>query len=169
MDNLEKNTYATNQITNALIKLLEAKPIGEISISKIAETAGVSRVTFYRNYEDKADILRQKIVQLLDDHYAEFLKTGKGSDEYFGSLFGHFKENRRFYSLLFKNDLGYLLQTELVNIAGPKPEFDNKLAYQRAYFSYGLYGWIKEWMVRGMPEDTEDINRLLRENGGRLL
>lgn len=170
MDNSEKNTYAKKQITEALLKLLEKNSIDQISISKIAERAGVSRMTFYRNYTDKTDILRQRLGQLIRESYEDYLMKGNRSDEqFFGSLFGHFKKNSSFYLTLFHNDLGHLLLDYIVELAGPKPEYDNKLAYQRAYFAYGLYGWIREWAERGMTEDTEDIVKLLKENGGRLL
>ena len=170
MDNHEKNTYAKKQITNAFLKLLEKNSIENISISKIADCAGVSRMTFYRNYEDKTDILRQHLAQLLQENYAEFLSAGNLSGEYyFGALFGHFKTNRKFYLTLFQNDLGHLLLEHIVSIAGPKPEHDNTSAYRMAYFAYGLYGWIREWAARGMPEDTQEITAILQENGGKLI
>ena len=162
MDNLEKNTYAKDQITKAFLKLLEKKSIEDIPISKITEKAGVSRMTFYRNYADKPDILRQKLKQLIEDGWAEYQMSDKRSDEYFfGSLFGHFKKNKKFYQILFKSNLDYLLLEHIVDIAGPKPDFDNKRAYYQAYFAYGLYGWIREWVARGMQEGAEEMTALL--------
>jgi len=36
----------------------------------------------------------------------------------------------------------------------------NKEAYEKAFFSYGLYGWICEWIKRGMKESADEINSL---------
>lgn len=44
-------------IYEALIKLMEKKPYKEITITDITKKAGVSRMAYYRNYQDKDDIL----------------------------------------------------------------------------------------------------------------
>ena len=71
MDNMEKNTYVKTQLTAALLGLLEEKDLRDISISEIASAAGVHRVSFYRNYGEKEDILREYIGQLLGVWTAE--------------------------------------------------------------------------------------------------
>ena len=52
-----KAAYSKNLIVNALYALLKEKPIQEISITEIANTAGISRLTFYRNYECKEHVI----------------------------------------------------------------------------------------------------------------
>ena len=44
-------------IYEALIKLMDEKPYKEITITDITKKAGVSRMAYYRNYQDKDDIL----------------------------------------------------------------------------------------------------------------
>ena len=58
MGNLERNTYVREQITKAMIKLLKKKEMKQITIGDITEMGEVSRVSFYRNYEDKEDIIK---------------------------------------------------------------------------------------------------------------
>ena len=58
MDNAEKNRFVKKKITDALLTLLETEELKGISVSRIAADAGVSRISFYRNYKDKEDILR---------------------------------------------------------------------------------------------------------------
>ena len=67
MDNAEKNIYVKKQITAALLELLETKELKDISVSQITATAKVSRISFYRNYQDKEDILRVYMKQLMAD------------------------------------------------------------------------------------------------------
>ena len=58
---------AADYIYEALIELMRHKPYGEITITDITKKAGVSRMAYYRNYQDKDDILIS--------HYKEELST----------------------------------------------------------------------------------------------
>ena len=76
----------------------------------------------------------------------------------FGSLFDHFKQNKKFYTLLYKQNMSGVILETIKDKVGLIPSLSNKEAYEKAFFSYGLYGWICEWIKRGM---TEGINHLL--------
>lgn len=58
MSNEGRNAYVIKHLTEAFLSLLAKKPIEDISISELVETAGVGRASFYRNYERKEDILK---------------------------------------------------------------------------------------------------------------
>lgn len=163
MDNAQKNSYVRKQITNALIGLLGEKEFKDISVSEITRTAQVGRISFYRNYAEKEDILRQHIKALLKKWQESFDRSG-GNDinEMWGSLFGHFTENRDFYLLLYRQGLSLLLLDSVKAICGPKKEQGNLEAYFAAFMSHGLYGWIDEWFARGMKESAETMAQLLK-------
>lgn len=65
MTNEEKNTYVKQQITSSLLALLDEKPIEGISVSELTQRAQVGRVSFYRNFNSKADVLEQESRRLL--------------------------------------------------------------------------------------------------------
>ena len=65
MDNLEKNTYVKKEITKALLSLLQKKDLNDITIRELTLEAGVGRVSFYRNYKTKEEILEQYIEMLI--------------------------------------------------------------------------------------------------------
>lgn len=46
-------------IQEALIRLLENKPIDRIKVNELCEESGINRATFYRHYETLQDILRE--------------------------------------------------------------------------------------------------------------
>ena len=54
MTERERTRYC---IETALIKLMETKSIEKITISEICEKAGVARASFYRNYQNKHDVV----------------------------------------------------------------------------------------------------------------
>ena len=57
MNNEQKNTYVKMQITTALLELLKEKPLSDITVSELTNKAEIGRVSFYRNYQNKEDIL----------------------------------------------------------------------------------------------------------------
>lgn len=59
--NIERknNKIVTESITIALIQLMEKKDFCNISITELTKRAGVGRVSFYRNFVDKEDVLRK--------------------------------------------------------------------------------------------------------------
>ena len=48
-----------------------------------------------------------------------------------------------------------------INLSKDDPNID---AYGKAFFAYGLYGWICEWIDRGMQETPDEINELFKQN-----
>ena len=61
MSNEGRNAYVVERLTGALLELLEEKPLADISVSELCDRAGVGRTSFYRNYQEKEDILRARV------------------------------------------------------------------------------------------------------------
>ena len=51
-------------LSDALIQLMREKDFEKISIKEIADTAGVGRATWFRNYTSKNEALTFKFVQV---------------------------------------------------------------------------------------------------------
>ncbi len=163
MDNSEKNSSVKKQITAALLKLLETKELKDISVSQIAASAGVSRISFYRNYKEKEDILREYMKQLMADGMSEHhSKEMQSHQDVLGDIFDCLIEHKDFYLLLFKRGLFCLLKDIILDICGPKPDSPNFSAYTSAFIAHGLYGWIEEWFARGMQESAWEMTELLK-------
>jgi len=153
-----KDTHVKRQIRASLLALLDERELKEISIGEIAAHAQVSRVSFYRNYKQKEDVLREHIGLLFAEWTHDFdQQGGGGDDELLGRLFAHLHEHRDFYLLLSRRGLFPLFLDFLKGIVGSRPEYPNFGAYLAAFFSYGLYGWIEEWFSRGMTESADEM------------
>lgn len=61
----KQNQLARDCITSALIQLVRQKPLSAVSVKELTERAGVSRMTFYRNYTSIEDILLSRIHDIL--------------------------------------------------------------------------------------------------------
>ena len=163
MDNTEKNSYVKKQITNALLRLLKEKELKDISISEITTTAQVSRISFYRNYNDKDTIIKDYIHLTLNEWNKNHPKTEEHTeDDILGDIFAYIIEYKDFYLLLRDRGIFYFLKDIIMDALGPKSEYPNFDAYTPAFIANGIYGWIEEWFLRGMQESGEEMTRLLK-------
>lgn len=169
---MPKESRPTNQIvreslTEALFQLMERKAFEDISITELTRRAGVGRVSFYRNFDSKEDIL----VAYLDNRAKEWGAAFEQEEkpDVVLSLFRHFAGLERPIKLLYRAGLSHLLLRNIQDCCGPKPMQPNKLAYWNAWLAGGLFGWVDEWVKRGMQESPEEMARLAAAvNQGKL-
>jgi len=168
MGNLERNNYVREQIESATMALFMEKDLRAITIGEITEKAQVSRVSFYRNYGDKAEIVKKYIGRLIlswqaenaDRFAADKEKTGNDNLMLSG-LFGFLKGHAELFTVLNERGMFDIFRDAFLEIYGPKPEYPNGVAYLAAYAFYGICGWIEEWVQRGMPESEKEMMELL--------
>ena len=55
--NKKRELSVSDYITNSLFELMKKKPYADISITEITDKAKVNRVSFYRNFISKEDII----------------------------------------------------------------------------------------------------------------
>ena len=70
---METKEFTKNCIMDALIQLMHTKDYNDITITDITKRAGVSRMSYYRNYKSKDDILLDYMYRILKE-YVEDLK-----------------------------------------------------------------------------------------------
>lgn len=160
-NNEQKNTYVKKQITLALLELLKEKPLVDISISELTQKAQIGRVSFYRNYQTKEDILREESDRLLKEWgklYEENPVSSPGT--LFPSLFDFYREHKDFYTILYQAGMTSILQETILNTSQITSEMSNLEAYMKSFWAYGIYGWMIEWIKRGMPESGDERTRL---------
>lgn len=166
MSNEGRNAYVIEHLKNALLKLLSEKSLNDISISELVETAEVGRASFYRNYEQKEDILKAHIDCLFREWTDEWQKNdGAPLSEQIRIMIAHFEKHRDFYKLLNERNLTYLLKDAVIGICGPKPEYEKVQAYASAFVAYTLYGWIDVWFQRGMRESADEMAEMFKTQG----
>lgn len=156
--NESRNAYVVEHLTDSMLALLKEKPLAEITISELCNMAGVGRTSFYRNYEEKEDIVRAYIKGLFQGWLDEYKSTPDRSvRETVRIVFTHFEANRDFYSLLNGRGLVWLLKDIILEMCGFNPDQEMRAAYSSAYVAFFLYGWIEVWFRRGMRDTAEEL------------
>ena len=67
----QANLIAKECIVSALLQLIKEKPLSAITISELTARAGVSRMTFYRNYHSKEEIFSLHLQEILHKYEEE--------------------------------------------------------------------------------------------------
>ena len=162
------NVLAKECIVEALIQLLEEKPLSAITISELTEKAGVSRMTYYRNYHTKEDIFETYLDDVMEVYYEEvnmlMLQGNLYDVENLAHCFGFLKEHRYFLDHLFKSGFGYLLLKTICKYVIKTwyhPEDSMEYYYKLQAFSGSLYNLYIAWSENGMKEAPEQMARIL--------
>ena len=168
MNNQEKNTYVRQHILSALLELMKTQDFAAISIQELVDTAGVGRASFYRNFASKEDVLKQESVRLTDGWKAQFDREHPngtpGQDNlWLISLLDFYKEHSEFYLAVYHAGLSDIMLDTLLSYFDRSPEIPNALAYLNSAIGYMLYGWVHEWMCRGMQESGTELARMFEQ------
>jgi len=152
----ETNLFVKECITEALLVLMKGNSLSEISITEIVERAGVARVSFYRNFSSKEDVIKKHLGILICEWGKEFEE--KGDPGYFAeSLLKHFYKHREFYLLLYRHELSAMIYENLRDACDMKNARTNIERYTKSMFAGAIFGWLDEWARQGMPETPEEI------------
>ncbi|MCL2269937.1 MAG: TetR/AcrR family transcriptional regulator [Treponema sp.] len=161
-------------IFEALMLLMDEKPYDKITVSDIAEKAGVARPTFYRNYNDKDEVVFQYIDYSFSTEliYAENdIKDDKHNNIVlifdYNYMVKHQKNIKRIISTAsIENRIYRELQKYTLSLA---ERYKEQLSaeeylicrYKICYQMIGSLRIIFDWFVNDMPMPVTDIVLML--------
>lgn len=161
-----RNIQVKNDIADALIELLENVEFDKICVVDITSKAQVARNSFYRNFDNKDDILRYYIGKVTDEWLLEtgenYLTLSKnGLKEYIVFLFTHMYEYRDITEILMRNGKMYLMEEEfdkrffarLSEVASP---------WEIAYQVGGVYKLFRYWVETGYEKTAREVAEYIK-------
>ncbi len=150
----ELHDIVIESLTEALLQIMREKPLDKINVSELCERAGVSRVSYYRNYNSMQDILIKQLTKCTDSWWEGF--SQKPIDEFYRTflteLLAQYLENEKLIRLLYQNDASVILKEHIFSCCGSAAEINDESAYSRAVLAGAIYGLVDEWIRRGMGE-----------------
>lgn len=147
-------------IETALFALMGERDFAEITVSELADRAGVSRRTFYRLYDRKEEVLRGYFARLCDDYVRRYPALEKYDPERIAEdFFSFWYPHREILLLLHRCGMEELLYRELGRAsahvirsrAGCSQEED--LKYFACYSAGGFLMLLHCWISEGMEEE----------------
>lgn len=170
--------YTKMVLKNALIDLMEEKPISKITIKEICEKADINRGTFYAHYTDQFDLQNQIFEDILIriNEYMDAAPYIPGSPEARAMLTGVFRyasENRRIIKVLISENSTIHLQDEVLQFLVTRRVFEGypvqpaMAEYLYNYIAFGCVGLVRKWLTDGTesPEQFADLVMQLTGTG----
>ena len=146
----------------ALLQLMKTKDFSEITIKDITERAGVSRLTFYRNYDNKEHILVHHISAGFSE-YMDTLKQYPRLDlrQAIICCFQFWSERSEEIRLLIKQQLSLLLFEPFESCLHEvmrQIELDSNFSFfQRQFIIGGMFSEMIAWIDNPHGYTPEDI------------
>lgn len=159
-------------IYEAYLHLLEEKQSDNISITEITERAGVSRVSYYRNYSSKLDIINDYLKDYVESYNIKN-NVSQNVDDFNQHLYHILdicKENKRLFKILFK--LGIQLNTTNAIIEKTfyyvekrfKSKLTNPNKYNLCFYAGAIIFVLNEWLSNDCKEPIEEIYNIIINN-----
>ena len=150
----------------ALLDLLEKKPFSSISILNIVEKADVARLTFYRNYKSKEDMVIQKGKEICDDILNQFrIENCTSFSDSLSIIANIFSSQSRFFHLLLKNNLEYLVlksfEKEVEEIFRSVLNTDFKDVYELKFYVGAFSSVVFEWFKNEKNVHINELENIL--------
>lgn len=160
----KNNALIKEYIFTALTVLMEQKDFHDITITEITQKAGVSRMSYYRNYASKEDIL----IQYFDGMAQQLTRKIKEQPEItpfqLCCKFFEFFQNHSILvdnmikanltKLMLEHFIGYIdyLHHSILN-----GKDDRLTEYQIPYHTGGLFTLLIRWLTSGQKESPEEM------------
>lgn len=160
-------------IRNAFTKLLRQKPIQNISIKELCETAQINRGTFYNHYSDIYDLLEDIENEMLEEFRLQLEPISKSSEEifispeFFVNIFKFLGSHSDMCTVMFSEygdkkfiakmlDLG---KSGCVNAYSKhfKNATSNQIDDFYSFVSAGCISLLMKWVGNGMKQSYSEI------------
>ena len=154
------NIAVRNSLQKALLKLMQNKIISDISITELIKCAGVGRMSFYRNYASKEDIL----LDALRQQTLRCLGKLKNENWHFqwDDLFTIFESLRPTVELIYKSGKSHLLFDYIKGLSEYYEIKTLNQAYDYAACA-GLYiGILDHWASNGFKESRQELTDIFK-------
>nr|WP_240343808.1 TetR/AcrR family transcriptional regulator [Paenibacillus sp. SYP-B3998] len=164
-------------IQTALFQLMEKKPYSQISITEIADRAGLARQTFYRNYLDKDEILLKYLNGLMIGMWKDFNQSQSYSEDMFIMLFRNWQlhapralihnimlTDRKIRQIIYKSLSEFIDELFINNDEeSTADQATNSRRYAQKSFSALVHVMLIEWTLQEYNMSPEEMGRLVNE------
>lgn len=159
--NTKSAVFLKECMADALIQLMQKKDFTKITVNEIADTAGVNRSTWFRNFPDKYEALIFKQV-LLWNRWAQ--QQGLGSNRYHTEdapvFFSFIYENQDLFRLIYTAQVQSTVYDAFYRIMMEQADTEIYERYNSRFYSFGLFGLLNEWVQREFSETPEVMSEL---------
>ena len=161
---LKLNKLVKDNISHALLDLMQVKTFSDITVTDIVTKAGVARASYYRNYTSKEEIIREALYKIMQDF--ECVKHNDACKhlphQKLTQLLEHVLSYKDVITTTFSSGLAGVFLNALTDFLQdtstiPQPTPSNEWVVYA--FSGALFNIINKWVqddMRASPEEISD-------------
>ena len=152
-------------MADALLQAMKEKPFSKITVNEITDAAGVNRSTWFRNFSDKNEAITFKLIRLwdrwADEHGMKERRryTLDNAEDFFAFNYSI----KDLLSEIYREELQACVYNAFYRVMMPQYGADPAECYEARFYSYGLFGFLDEWIKRGFYETPEQITQLFQK------
>lgn len=161
------NKRVKKQITEGLFSLLRKKTFSEITITDIVNEANVARASYYRNFQNKEEIieaymdsLRDELMQDINYDDEDKIFNSENTKIGFEKALTYFLIRKADLLALYNNGFGTLIQKlfnrYIIEFAG-NMSFNSIERYKLYFISGAVSNVLIEWLSDGAKEPPREI------------
>lgn len=161
----EKAALQQRKFEECMIDLMLERHYDSISVSELCRYAGMSRKTFYRLFETKADVIYAMVDHRIIDEAAYIPEEGM-KDGGLHRFFGYWRTQKKFLDALSLNHCSNLLSQRAIiytmreapdcrHMFGSDSE-ENSWESMIFYLS-GLFALVLDWHERGFSRNIDEL------------
>ena len=170
MDKKNKsNIRVRRAIIDALYGIMQDTPLDQITVTEIVEKAGVSRASYYRNFNSKEEVLISMVHDVLDEfkHTADYDLSHIHTMKHIIRSLSFFDRYRYYFINLYRSGYGMVLLDELnsfhESIAGDMPSHSAD-RYEIYIYMGALFNTVLVWMTEENPAPVETVAEKLYQS-----
>lgn len=152
-------------MADSLLRTMKEKPFSKITVNEIAQTAGVNRSTWFRNFSDKNEAITFKLIRLwnrwADEH--EIMERHRYTLDNAENFFAFNYSIKDLLSEIYRAELQACVYNAFYQVMMPQYGTNSAECYEARFYSYGLFGFLDEWIKRGFYETPEQITNLFQK------
>jgi AcrR family transcriptional regulator len=162
--------FTKQAIKQSLIKLLNEKPTGKITVKDIVEDCGINRNSFYYHYNDIPSLIDEIVRDEADQIVAEH-RTLDSLEESFDIAADFVAANRQAVVYLYRSTnrdtferylmdvCRYVVETYVNTVFEGTPLQENDRALIIRYYRCLCFGFLLDWLEGGMKDDTDQLKQ----------
>ena len=163
--NPKTTAFLKECLADALIQLLETKPIEKITVPEIAALSGVGRTTYFRNFGSKEEMLSYKLIVLWErwaEEHGVVIRRRYSPDN--ALTFFRFNYSiRALLTLMYRRGLQAALYASFQAYMMPQQGVTPLDCYRIGFYSYGLFGLLDAWILRDFCETPDQMANLVKD------
>lgn len=152
-------------IVNQCRSIVGGHGVTQILASAKKSAAGVNRSTWFRNFSDKNEAITFKLIRLwhrwADEHGLKERRryTLDNAQDFFAFNYSI----KELLSEIYREELQACVYNAFYQVMMPQYGADSAECYEARFYSYGLFGFLDEWIKRGFYETPEQITQLFQK------